>query len=229
MITRILLTSLAVCVLAMVVATNYHRFKTIEWRPESEVGTFEARIGHGCESVHKALGERLGGTFRGMQARPAIEMTSLEEDSWADPLRRRAKNAREFAGEGSHEEPYESEQYRVAPELEGYFDLPPQQRTRDWMLLHNDESWESEYYYRGAPAPFRGNFIVHLICEGGDSTTVRVYEEGAQVCAGEWFGLHATHGHLFPNYSFGFHPDCRLVAPTRVDRVELLRHIQALF
>lgn len=232
MIKRILLVALASTLIGALAMTNYHRFKRIDWRPGTDVETFEAKVGQSCESVHQVLASRLDRSFRGMQAVPAITMSTGitdETEEWNDPERRWAGNAREIAGERGHSEPYEYEQYTVAPELQRYFDLPPNERKLDWMLRHEDQRWDSEYYYRGAPAPFLSHFIVHLVCDDAASTTVQIYEYGAEICVGEWFGLDGSFGHLFPVYSFGFHPDCRLVAATRVDRAELLQQIQALF
>lgn len=231
MIKRVLWISLAAMLVAAVALTNYHRFKSIDWRPATDVETFEVKIGQSCQRVHEVLADRLNRSFRGMRASPAITLIDGpgDEDRWVDPERSWAGNAREVAGESTHSEPYEYEQFTVAPELQRYFDLPPDQRKLDWMLLHADERWDSEYYYRGAPAPFVTNFIVHLRCDDAASTTVEIYEYGAQICVGEWYGLHGSHGHLLPNLSFGFHPDCRLVAATRVDRADLLRTVQEFF
>lgn len=231
MIKRFLLISLAGLITTVVAMTNYHRFKSIDWRPATDVETFAATIGHGCEAVHDAIDSRLGTSFRGMRPEPAITSTTDmdEEVRWYDPYRSWADDARAVAGEGDHTDPYEWEQYIVAPELQRYFDLPPSQRGLDFMLLHDGQRWDSEYYYRGAPAPFLSNFIIHLACDDPAATTVQIYEYGAQICVGEWFGLRAIDGHTMPSLSFGHHPDCRLVPATRGERAELLRQIQALF
>jgi hypothetical protein len=232
MIKRSTMIALAVIVLPIVAATNYHRFKSIEFRPGTDVEQFTAKIPQPCESVHRVLADRLKRSYRGMAARRAIEnhSTMPGEERWSDPLGRWAGSAREVLEGSNGDGTYKSSQeYKVAPELMRYFDLPPAQRKRDWMLVHDDAPWDSEYYYRGAPAPFRSNSIVHLNCEDPAATTVEIFEDGANICVGEWFGLEVSHGHLLPNYSFGFHPDCRLVAPTRTERAELLKHVLALF
>lgn len=225
------LIALAVIVLPIVAATNYHRFKSIDFRPGTDEEQFTAKIPQPCESVNRVLTDRLNRSYRNMRAQRAIRRDSLSsEESWSDPVGRSAGSAREVLegrnGDGSYKN---SEEYRVAPELMRYFDLPPEQRKYDWMLLGDDTRWDSEYYYRGAPAPFSSNFIVHLNCEDPTATTVETFEDGANICVGEWFGLHGSYGHLLPNFSLGFHPDCRLVAPTRTERAELLKQVLALF
>ena len=113
---RVLVIALVSVFLAYVALTNYHRFKAFEWRPGTEADPPGAKIGHSCERVHQALASKLGLSFRGMRAAPAIEVASPEEGTWSDPLGRWAGNARQvFEGRGE-DGGSEIEQYRLAPE-----------------------------------------------------------------------------------------------------------------
>lgn len=220
MVKRVVVVVMIGVVLLCLAATNYHRLKVIRFRPTSELERFEAQVGLDCKAVHEVVGRRLNRAYRGMEARrQRWEAYMLEDDGWAAEAVAR-RNSRS---------PEELEQFALDPELERYYELSPKERQFDWSLVHSGPQWDSEYEYRGKPAPFSASFIVHLRCDGPDATTVQIYEQEAYVCVGEWFGLQANFGHLFSSYSFGFHPDCRRVAPTRVDRADLLKQVQALF
>ena len=228
---RLVVLVLVAAGLLLLAATNYHRLKSIRFRPAVETELFAAQIGHSCERVHEVIGSRLSRAYRGMAAERALTSGSgIDDNAWSDPLGRWAGSADEVAGgKFGREEVSEYEQYELDPELRKYYDLPARERMLDWMLVHSGDAWESEYEYGGRPAPFFAHFVIHLRCDGPSATTVQIYEDSPYVCAGELFGWQTSHGHLFANHSFGFHPDCRRVAPTRIDRADVLKQVQALF
>lgn len=217
--------SLLVLVAAAVAATNYHRLKWISFRPTTDAETFTATIDRSCDDVAAVLAAKLPGAFHGLNAEPALTRDETIEVSWRTALGQDGKSAATVVGG----EDRVAAAFADNPALRAYYDAPPESRMRDWLLPRGDVWWDSEYHYLGAPAPFNSNFIVHLDCPGATSTTVTVLEADPYVCVGEWFGLEERFGHIGPIFSFGFHKDCRAVAPTRSDRADLLAAIKALF
>lgn len=221
---RTLKISLLVLVGAAVAATNYHRLKSIGFEPQTDAQTFTATIDRGCDEIEATFAAKLSGAFHGLTAERALTRDETVEVSWRTAAGQDGKNAATLVGGEDRVEAA----FARNPELRAYWDTPPESRARDWMLLRGDDWWDSEYRYLGAPAPFGSDFIVHLDCAAPASTTVTVYEADPYVCVGEWFGLREISGHIGSRLALGFHKDCREVAPTRIDRAELLTLIKAL-
>jgi hypothetical protein len=104
------------------------------------------------------------------------------------------------------------------PALERYLTVAPSLRAADFYLVDvSDTFWPSEYFYRGEPARFRTDFIVHLgavAAERPEATRLEVIEVRPLVWVGTRFGL----GHAGP----AFLRDTRGVAPTTRDRQAVL-------
>jgi len=107
-------------------------------------------------------------------------------------------------------------------ELHRYAALPAASRGQDFYLLEptGDYYWSSEYYYRGEPARFRCNFIVHLEPQEAARTKIEILEYVPSIWVGEKFGWSAHTGPI-P----GFFHDIRFAAPTAADRAEVLKKI----
>jgi hypothetical protein len=80
--------------------------------------------------------------------------------------------------------------------------------------------WPSEYYVEDRQAPFRSNFLIHLVPSGAAATEVEVLELSPRVWVGKKFSVEA-HGP-------GTYLDVRNVAPTTADRIELLELVRQL-
>src|SRR5712692_4129103 len=109
------------------------------------------------------------------------------------------------------------------PALQRYSQLSPESRRDDFYLLPlTDFYWpSSEYTYRGKPAQFTCDFVIHLEDAGNSTTELEVIETSPVVKIGERFGWSAHTG-LFPQFFY----DIRQVAPTTEDRQELLEALE---
>ncbi len=109
------------------------------------------------------------------------------------------------------------------PALQRYSQLSPESRRDDFYLLPlTDFYWpSSEYTYRGKPAQFTCDFVIHLEDAGNSTTKLEVIETSPVVKIGERFGWSAHTG-LFPQFFY----DIRQVAPTAEDRQELLEALE---
>jgi len=107
-------------------------------------------------------------------------------------------------------------------ELRRYAALPAGSRRQDFYLLEptGDYYWASEYYYRGEPARFRCNFIIHLEPQEAARSKIEIFEYVPSIWVGEKFGWSAHTGPI-P----GFFYDIRFSAPTTADRAEVLTKI----
>jgi hypothetical protein len=105
------------------------------------------------------------------------------------------------------------------PRLQNYVASSSALRKDDFYLYDFSDAdnpasyWTSEYYFKGAPAKFRCDFIIHLEAERETSTTIEVLEYAPRVWLGEKFGL-GRHGP-------GTYLDIRDVAPTMTEVIEL--------
>jgi len=108
------------------------------------------------------------------------------------------------------------------PALAAYAALDDRQRRRDFYVFDlSDTYWTSEYVWRGRPARFKTDFIVHVADADAGGTLVEVLEYRPRVSLGEHFDLTGHHGP-------GFYDDVRFVAPTTRDREELLEMVVGL-
>ena len=109
------------------------------------------------------------------------------------------------------------------PALQRYSQLSPESRRDDFYLFaRSDPYWpSSEYTYRGKPAQFTYNFIIHLEDTGNSTTKLEVIEAWPYVKMGKRFGWSAHTG-PFPQ----FFDDIRQVPPTTEDRQELLEALE---
>lgn len=111
------------------------------------------------------------------------------------------------------------------PILKTYLGIEQSAKQNDLYLYDfsdaddSDSYWLSEYYYRGAPAKFRCNFIIHLEPKGNDSTRIEIFEYAPTVWLGKKFSMSGPHGP-------GMHLDIRDVESTTKDRIELLKLIK---
>jgi hypothetical protein len=107
------------------------------------------------------------------------------------------------------------------PILVQYVAKDPSLRRNDFYLWDPQARyWQSEYFYRQAPAEFRTSFIIHLEAAGPNTTRIEILEYLPMVRVGKTFRVT---GHSGP----GFYDDIRDVEPTTSERAELLRAIQA--
>ena len=99
-----------------------------------------------------------------------------------------------------------------------YLRIPPASRSRDFYFHEpsGDYYWESEYFYKNAPAKFHCSFLIHLEPADASHTTVEIFEYQPYIWAGEYFGLSA-HA-ILPTRLY----DIRPVEPTTSDRRALL-------
>ena len=110
------------------------------------------------------------------------------------------------------------------PILKTYLSIEPASKRNDLYLYDfsdaddPDSYWLSEYYYRGAPARFRCNFIIHLETKSNDSTRIEIFEYAPRVWLGNRFSM-GPHGP-------GMHLDIRDVESTTKDRIELMKLIK---
>src|SRR6266849_985981 len=79
------------------------------------------------------------------------------------------------------------------PALQRYLQLSPESRRDDFYLSpQTDFYWpSSEYTYRGNPAQFMCNFIIHLEDTGNSTTKLEVIEASPDVKIGIRFGWSA--------------------------------------
>lgn len=106
-----------------------------------------------------------------------------------------------------------------AGNLSEYLKLSEHARKDDICLMNFDlRFWYSEYYWNGKPAKFKCNFIVHLEPNGGNQTTIQIYQYQPQIWIGKKYGM----GHAGPAYT----NDMRWVEPTAKDSLELLSFIK---
>jgi hypothetical protein len=106
--------------------------------------------------------------------------------------------------------------------VERYVRIPSVLRSRDLYLYEpsGDFYWDSEYFYKGQPAKFRCNFLIHLEAAKDSGTKVEIFEYQPTIWAGEYVGLSA-HA-IFPTTLH----DIRPVQPTTIERNEILRMVQ---
>jgi hypothetical protein len=100
--------------------------------------------------------------------------------------------------------------------------IPLAQRGRDFYFHEpsGDYYWESEYFYKNAPAEFHCSFLIHLEPADTSHTTVEIFEYQPYIWAGEYFGFSA-HA-ILPTRLH----DIRPVEPTDSDRRALLAMIE---
>jgi hypothetical protein len=103
-----------------------------------------------------------------------------------------------------------------------YLRSPPANRSRDFYVHEpsGDYDWESEYFYKDAPAKFHCSFLIHLEPTDASHTSVEIFEYQPYIWAGEYFGFSA-HA-ILPTMLH----DIRPVEPTTADRRALLAIIE---
>lgn len=103
-----------------------------------------------------------------------------------------------------------------------YLLIPPAKRSRDFYFHEpsGDYYWESEYFYKNAPAKFHCNFLIHLEPADASHTTVEIFEYQPYIWAGEYFGFSAHT--ILPTTLH----DIRPAEPTTADRRALLAIIE---
>jgi hypothetical protein len=110
------------------------------------------------------------------------------------------------------------------PILNTYLRIEPTLKQNDLYLYDFSDAddansyWLSEYYYAGAPAKFRCNFIIHLEPESNAGTRIEIFEYAPRVWLGKRFSM-GPHGP-------GMHLDIRDVESTTKDRIELMKLIK---
>jgi len=103
-----------------------------------------------------------------------------------------------------------------------YLRIPPARRGRDFYFHEpsGDYYWDSEYFYKNAPAKFHCSFLIHLEPADASHTTVEIFEYQPYIWAGEYFGFSA-HA-ILPTTLH----DIRPVEPTTSDRRALLAMLE---
>ena len=103
-----------------------------------------------------------------------------------------------------------------------YLRIPPARRGRDFYFHEpsGDYYWDSEYFYKNAPAKFHCSFLIHLEPADASHTTVEIFEYQPYIWAGEYFGFSA-HA-ILPTRLH----DIRPVEPTTSDRRALLAMLE---
>ena len=101
--------------------------------------------------------------------------------------------------------------------LQRYARLEPTGRSRDLFVRGPYKSWPSEYQNHGKPVAFNTDFLIHLDPSSDGQTRIEVIEYSPSVTVGRKYRLCGPH--LVPTVS----PDRRPVAPTTLDRQEMLQ------
>src|SRR6266853_78425 len=135
----------------------------------------------------------------------------------------------DFSLSNSHDPSSADDDYQLRahssdnPALQRYLKLRPESRRDNFYLSPRMDSYwpSSEYTYRGKPAQFTCNFIIHLEDAGNLTTKLEVIETSPEVKIGERLGKSAHTG-PFPQFFL----DIRQVPPTTEDRQELLEALE---
>ena len=106
--------------------------------------------------------------------------------------------------------------------IPAYLGISPANRNQDFYFHEpsGDYYWESEYFYKNAPAKFHCSFLIHLEPADASHTTVEIFEYQPYIWAGEYFGFSA-HA-ILPTMLH----DIRPVEPTTSDRRALIAIIE---
>lgn len=107
------------------------------------------------------------------------------------------------------------------PDMKSYLSIPLDKRKNDFYLSNfsNMAAWtSSEYFYKGVPAQFHTEFIIHIEPVNKDHTTVQVFEYQPMVYLKPPIGIIARQC-FFPVY--------RYVSPSRTEKAEILQIIQS--
>lgn len=215
-----LLITMSVVILGFAIATQTHRFRHIEKRgpaPERVTailpGDLNATAGR-VETVFNRWSEferpRQSGSFSNKFAR---------ESPWSQFFLSRKDDT------GLQLFPTDEEIGRnrgVDTFIPAYLRIPPANRSQDFYFHEpsGDYYWESEYFYKNAPAKFHCSFLIHLEPADASHTTVEIFEYQPYIWAGEYFGLSA-HA-ILPTMLH----DIRPVEPTTSDRRVLLAIVE---
>jgi hypothetical protein len=110
-----------------------------------------------------------------------------------------------------------------SPEILDYLAMPEASKKNDFYLYEpsGDYYWDSEYYYKNKPAPFRTSFIIHLDTVENNQTKIQIFELMPEIHVGEYIGF-SGHSMPFPGKFW----DIRWVEPTISDKIDILNIIK---
>jgi hypothetical protein len=174
-----------------------------ERQGEARAHVAQAVAARSADEVHARLARGLAGALGAADKFRDAHLAASDDPVFPDP-----QQLRLAAGDD--------------PALAAYAALDHGQRQRDFYVFDlSDTYWTSEYVWRGRPARFKTDFIVHVADADAGGARVEVAEYRPRVNLGEYFDLRGHHGP-------GFYDDVRFVAPTTRDREELLELVVGL-
>jgi len=210
---------LSAAFLGLVIATQVHRLKHIEKRgPSAERVTAILPGGVDATAARIASTFNVWSEFERPGRAGSFANKSARESQWSHFFLSRRD------GTGLHLFPSDEEIRRnrgLDSFIESYVRIPPTNRANDFYFDEpsGDVFWDSEYFYKNAPAKFRCSFLIHLEPADSSHTTVEIFEYQPYIWAGEYFGFSAHT--ILPTTLH----DIRPVEPTTSDRQAILAQI----